>query len=146
MKLMNLPNEMLELIGTFLVQEADLYAFILTHPRLFDLLNSRLYRMASRRKAGRRRDPKRPTVLYWAAHNNRLETARKALQSGADINAVNDQNRTALWIAADKGHTEIARLLLASDEVDVDIEARCGYNMWNPLHIACWNNASASST
>lgn len=133
MALMGLPNEMLQLVGSFLVEEADIYAFILTHSRMYGLLIDQLYRNAVQRK-----DPRRPAVLFWASANNRLETARKALTSGADINEITNEGYTALWVAADKGHTEIVRLLLAVPEVDVTIESHLGYCRWNALHIACW--------
>lgn len=59
MALMRLPNEMLQLVGSFIVEEADLYAFILAHPRMHGLLIDQLYRNAVQRK-----DPKRPAARY----------------------------------------------------------------------------------
>jgi hypothetical protein len=52
MALMGLPNETLQLVGRFLVEEADLYAFILTHTAMHGLFIDQLYRNAVHRKDG----------------------------------------------------------------------------------------------
>lgn len=77
-------------------------------------------------------------VLHWAAANNRLCIAKRALSVEEDINAIDGVGRTALWIAADKGHADMVALLLALDGIDVHIEAECGLNRWNALFQACW--------
>lgn len=69
-------------------------------------------------------DPKRRyghglTLLMWAAgHSNDtprkdgVETVRRLLDLGADLDAVDDRGWSALMIAAERGHGEVAALLL----------------------------------
>jgi ankyrin repeat protein len=46
------------------------------------------------------------------ALNGRIDEVRKALESGFDVNAADEQQRTALLFAAFNGHTAVAKLLL----------------------------------
>jgi methionyl-tRNA formyltransferase len=65
------------------------------------------------------------TLLMLAALNGRVHAARKLIQLGADVNAVDYQGATALMYAKDyalkSGNRDIFRILIASG---ADIEAR----------------------
>lgn len=54
------------------------------------------------------------------------------------INTTDDRSRPTMWIAAGKGYADMVSLLLGVDGVDVNIEAKCGRNMWNALFHAYW--------
>jgi ankyrin repeat protein len=72
--------------------------------------------------------------LLLAARNGRYECVSVLLDSGADINCVDQTGRTPLHLAAWFGHNEIAKLLLskgASFE-QIDNFGRA------PLHLAAW--------
>ena len=49
------------------------------------------------------------------AFNGKLESVRQAIDAGVDINATDDQQRTALMWASFNGHTSVVRLLLGQD-------------------------------
>ncbi len=53
-------------------------------------------------------------ALIKAAGNGDSELVEALLESGADINATNEQKQTALHNAANKGHTNIVKILLDS--------------------------------
>ena len=60
------------------------------------------------------------------------EQTQLALNAGANVNARNTRNQTALMYAADEGHTEIAKLLI---EKGADVNARDN-DGWTPLMYA----------
>ena len=50
---------------------------------------------------------------FWDdALNGKIEAVRGGLEAGVDVNATDDQQRTALLFAAFNGHTSVAKLLL----------------------------------
>ncbi len=51
--------------------------------------------------------------LLKASVENDLDAAMRALENGADVNVRNVHDRTPLMVAAKKGHTKIAELLVA---------------------------------
>jgi ankyrin repeat protein len=54
-----------------------------------------------------------------AALNGNIETVRQAIEGKVDVNATDDQRRTALMLASFNGHTPVVELLLeASASVD----------------------------
>lgn len=130
MALLDLPNELLHHIASFLNDGLDLIDFTVAHPRLHWLLKTTPYRQSLFDKGW--------TLLHWAAAYNRVALVKAGLSLGQDINAVNDKGQSALWLAADRGTVDVASLLLALEGLDVDLEARCGWNMWNALFQACW--------
>ncbi len=78
------------------------------------------------------------TLLMWAAgHSNDtprkdgVETVRELLQRGAPIDAVDNRGWSALMIAAERGHSEIAALLLerGADATLADGEGRRAANL-----------------
>jgi ankyrin repeat protein len=60
------------------------------------------------------------TPLHIAAEHGQQGVARILLESGADVNARNDQGQTALHIAVEKGHRGFIQLLLGHDGTDAD--------------------------
>ena len=52
------------------------------------------------------------TALAW---NGRADVVRVLIQNDADLNVADDQNVTALHFAAEKGHVDVAKVLLQID-------------------------------
>jgi ankyrin repeat protein len=71
-------------------------------------------------------------LLLDSAMNNDLAGVKKALEQGADINALSQWDGSALHIAASKGFIDIAKLLLKSG-ADSALLAMADFT---PLHIA----------
>ncbi|KAK6855663.1 hypothetical protein PG995_007814 [Apiospora arundinis] len=61
------------------------------------------------------------TPLWWAAANGREEVAQLLLDSGANIEARDNDDRTPLWMAVLSRHTSVVELLIKRG---ADIEAR----------------------
>lgn len=71
------------------------------------------------------------TGLHWAAQEGCLESAKVLLEEGADVNAMEEDGMTALYIASSEPHIEIVKLLLSYQaEVDLTGEGT------TPLEIA----------
>jgi len=51
------------------------------------------------------------TPLQWASYNGALEVVRLLLEQGADVEAKDEDGKTALQQAGDRGHDEIVKLL-----------------------------------
>ncbi|HEV2547810.1 MAG TPA: ankyrin repeat domain-containing protein [Stellaceae bacterium] len=65
--------------------------------------------------------------LHFAAGDGDLETVKRLLQQGADLNAFDDLGWTPLIHAAKRGHVDVVRCLLAAGaQVDARDEARAG--------------------
>lgn len=60
------------------------------------------------------------TAFQKAVLNNDIETVRKFLDDGFDVNAQDENGITGLLIAAYSGHIEMVRLLLACDGIDLE--------------------------
>jgi len=50
--------------------------------------------------------------LIQSTINNDLNDVNRLIRDGVDVNAVDEDGRTALWFAADGGHVECAIALL----------------------------------
>lgn len=71
--------------------------------------------------------------LHWAALNNRWHICNQLINAGADVNAVNANDKsTALHWAASKGHVAICSLLLDNGAYCLSFDG-AGYA---PVHIA----------
>ena len=54
------------------------------------------------------------TPLHSAAHNGQIKLAQLLIENGADINAKMENGQTPLFMAEEKGFTEIAALIKKS--------------------------------
>ena len=61
-----------------------------------------------------------------------IEAVKQHLAAGSDVNAKNSDDWTPLHLAADKGHKEIAELLI---DKGADVNAK-DEDSWTPLHSA----------
>ncbi|MDZ7643548.1 MAG: ankyrin repeat domain-containing protein [Woeseiaceae bacterium] len=68
-----------------------------------------------------------------AAANGDAETLQQLLRSGADVNQVQGDGRTALHWAADRGNTAMARMLIRAG---ANLTAGTRIGAYTPLHIA----------
>ncbi|KAF5833799.1 tankyrase 2 [Dunaliella salina] len=73
--------------------------------------------------------------LIDSARYDEIEDVQAALSGGANVDAADEQGRTALHMASANGHLEIVRRLLSAG---ADAESKnAGSN--TPLHFACLN-------
>ena len=61
------------------------------------------------------RDTNHQTSLHIASSEGHLDIVYLLLEQGADVDAKDDNGRTAYLIALDNGRHEVAQLLLASE-------------------------------
>ena len=61
------------------------------------------------------------TVLHLSAGTNDLKTAQACLANGADINAVNSNKETPLYVATVKGNLQMVELLVQKG-ADVNVK------------------------
>ena len=59
--------------------------------------------------------------LYAAAHDGEAEQVRRLLAAGADVNMADENGRTPLHFAANLGHVECLKLLLAAPGINVNM-------------------------
>ena len=68
-----------------------------------------------------------PSASSWkllaAAFNGKTADVRKALRKGADVNAKDEYQQTALILASSNGHADVAKLLLSKG---ADVNAKTG--------------------
>lgn len=73
------------------------------------------------------------TPLHWSIMgSNNIEIFKLLLNTGSDINAVNDSNRTPLQLAAYYNRLDVAKILL---EVGADLNIKSIYD-FTPLELA----------
>lgn len=60
------------------------------------------------------------TALHWAALRDHAEVVGVLIKSGADVNAVDDSKATSVSLAARTGSVDALKLLLSSDEIDLN--------------------------
>jgi cytohesin len=76
-----------------------------------------------------------PDPLFDAVLAGNLETVRSLLDAGAEVDARDQSNETALHWAALAGHGRIVDLLL---ERGASVDAQADKTLWTPLHsLAC---------
>lgn len=75
-------------------------------------------------------------LLQHAANGN-SSGVQQVLASGADVNAINSNGRTALYFAVLKGHAEVVKTLLGTKGIDVNTAPED--SGWTPLHVAIAN-------
>ena len=61
------------------------------------------------------------TALHWAAAVNNEEAARVLIQNHANVDAQDEYNQTALFLAAREGSYQVARILLHVGKANVDL-------------------------
>jgi ankyrin repeat protein len=71
-------------------------------------------------------------LLYYASINGHIDVCRLLLERGADVNALDDEGKSALFAAADSGHAGVCRLLIDRG-ADVAMASKTGRL---PLHAA----------
>jgi ankyrin repeat protein len=71
--------------------------------------------------------------LHLAAYNGHAQIARRLLEAGASVNAVDRLNQTPLFLAADQGQVSTIQVLLTSKNIDVNARNRSGQT---PLFLA----------
>ena len=73
-------------------------------------------------------------MMHDAARSGNTRDARYIVQKcGADLNAEDENGDTALHLAAEEGHAETVRALVALGAVADGRAGECG---WTPLHLA----------
>ena len=77
------------------------------------------------------------TALMRACYYNYHNLAVSLLQSGADVEAKNTRNETALYIACFRGNLDIVQLLVENHEARVNISDLDGDT---PLSVACYED------
>ena len=72
-------------------------------------------------------------VLHNAVKAGDQQQVKDLLDNGANINAMDSEGATPLFVALDKGHTEIANFLM---EEDADVNASQDDEGFTPLFLA----------
>ena len=71
--------------------------------------------------------------LVNAARNGNINTVRKLLNNGVNVNEPNKHGETPLYLASERGNTEMVKALLDSPGINVD---KADSNRYTPLHVA----------
>ena len=75
--------------------------------------------------------------LFDACAADDLETVKRAIGQGLDLNATDNEGYTPLFLALLFDHPRTAKELIKQRQVDVNKAENDG---WTPLHVACRNN------
>ena len=121
MSLQLLPTELLTLIGTHL-QEPELKQLTLTNRRLHKIFNPLLYQIDKNfHYVPDANDSYEPGIIR-AAQRGIVEAVRRFIDFGAKVNIQNARSGwTALHVAAENGHSQVAELLLENG-ADMELE------------------------
>jgi len=60
------------------------------------------------------------TALHDAAQENNVTCTQLLIEAGCDINIQDVDGWTALYVAGKYGHTDIAKIILSSSDVNID--------------------------
>jgi ankyrin repeat protein len=71
-----------------------------------------------------------------AAENGYIDTVRFLQEKGANVQRVDMNGRSSLFMAAQNGHIETVRFLSDSG---TDVRMSTDEDGWTPLHMASWN-------
>lgn len=131
-----LPPEIISLIADHLVSLKDLFSFLQTNHKLYNLLIRKLYRRNVISDGG--------SALVWYANHGDELGVRAMLAAGADVNlrTTNPAQSTALLEAVTQKHTRVVQLLLengASPDT-ADLRAR------RPLTLATIGRSDVAIT
>lgn len=104
MLFLDLPDELLLLVGKVIPLQRDLSSLTKTNRRLYCLLSDLLLKINMQ-------DSNSSALVYAAQHGN-LAVVQRMVELGADIHATNPDAYTVLDCAASEGHAGIVRYLL----------------------------------
>ena len=124
MSILQLPNELLQIIAQYL-SPSKLNLLARTCPSLYCRLNCVLYDINVRKYHG--------FALAWAAENDRIDTVKLLMNSGAHLDIqFGVYKATALHLAALSGHALMARFLVDHGATMITWDNR----QYSPLHYA----------
>ncbi|KAL4819547.1 ankyrin repeat-containing domain protein [Aspergillus spinulosporus] len=104
MLFLDLPDELLLLVGEVIPLQRDLSSLTKTNRRLYCLLSDLLLKINMQESNS--------SALVYAAQHGNLTVVQRMIELGADVNATNPDAYTALDCAASEGHADITRYLL----------------------------------
>ncbi|KAJ6441432.1 ankyrin repeat-containing [Purpureocillium lavendulum] len=113
--LLTLPTELLLRVAAGVDHEHDLNSLTRVCRSTHHILSNYLYRRNARESGS--------SALLWASYCGQIETARKSLDAGADINALIPGDSALippLSLPAAQGHKDVVDLLIAVDGIDAD--------------------------
>lgn len=119
--LTSLPHEILLHITSYLNSTNDLNSTARLNSKFYTLLNQPLYRHDAQNNSSR--------ALFWAALQNRVSTAQKSVEAGANLHATTEADGyikgcTALLLASARGHLSVLEYLLKQDDVNPNARDR----------------------
>ncbi|KAJ6118040.1 hypothetical protein N7523_005791 [Penicillium sp. IBT 18751x] len=125
MALLRLPDELLLSFTSYLVLPRDLNFFAQTNARLYNLLNTYLYRRQQPRKSmAEGADVQLRSELYWTPLSGGALTAMRRYKAishdeGSQTETLKPQGEeTPLCLAAYRGHEDVVKRLLAAAGVN----------------------------
>ena len=78
-------------------------------------------------------DPLEMSPIIFASINNKIPMIKGLIRKGVDVNEINEYGVSALYLACQEGHREIASLL-----IDAGARVNCvEKSLCTPLHQAC---------
>lgn len=75
------------------------------------------------------------TSLHYASKNGQELICRYLCDKGIDVNIINDEDQTALLLAAKHGHDNIVKYLISLPHININ---KPDLQYCSPLHHACW--------
>ena len=136
MNLLDIPNELIALIGDELAIE-DLGQFLLACRRLNFLLTPRLYKLGLQ-------DVGEISALQWAAERGHASLAERAILAGAEIDKPDPRyfDRTPLHRAAKNNHRDLIHILVKNKATISALDSA----RRTPLHLAAMCKGGEATT